>query len=189
MSKVSAASGSKYSAHNEPARKFEPIAPTGTSYTPVGRPDIAALRKTPAAAPAAQTLPAPTLNKPSLPAASRPMPKFGAPMQSAGFRGPRVGGSAPTDAWPEEASAPLKPKPEAVPPVAVAPKPAPLVSAVPVPSDGPLKLYHPLNQRSHRTRDLHRSRLPRGQRNPQTMIASNQSCVSFRVRSSDVVEF
>ncbi|EGO22678.1 hypothetical protein SERLADRAFT_357378, partial [Serpula lacrymans var. lacrymans S7.9] len=47
MSRVEGASGARYSAHKEQARKFEPIAPVGTSYTPIGRPDIAAMRKVP----------------------------------------------------------------------------------------------------------------------------------------------
>ncbi|KIJ06493.1 hypothetical protein PAXINDRAFT_103342, partial [Paxillus involutus ATCC 200175] len=47
MKRVEAASGAKYSAHNEQSRKFEPIAPVGSSYTPIGRPDIAAMRKVP----------------------------------------------------------------------------------------------------------------------------------------------
>src|SRR5216683_7626535 len=44
MSRVESASGAKYSAHNEQARRFEPIAPVGTNYTPVGKVDIAAIR-------------------------------------------------------------------------------------------------------------------------------------------------
>lgn len=47
MSRVAAASGANYSAHNEKARKFEPIAPVGTNYSPIGRPDINAMRKPP----------------------------------------------------------------------------------------------------------------------------------------------
>ncbi|KZS94673.1 actin depolymerizing protein [Sistotremastrum niveocremeum HHB9708] len=46
MKRVEEASGSKYSVHKESARKYEPIAPVGTSYTPIGKPDIGALRKT-----------------------------------------------------------------------------------------------------------------------------------------------
>lgn len=45
MKRVRDASGSKYSVHNEPAKRFEPIAPVGTNYTPVGKVDITALRK------------------------------------------------------------------------------------------------------------------------------------------------
>ncbi|KAG9313233.1 hypothetical protein JVU11DRAFT_6694 [Chiua virens] len=47
MQRVEAASGARYSAHNEKARKFEPIAPVGTNYTPIGKPDIAAMRRVP----------------------------------------------------------------------------------------------------------------------------------------------
>ncbi|KAH9160569.1 hypothetical protein EDB89DRAFT_1862714 [Lactarius sanguifluus] len=64
MSRVESASGAKYSTHNEQARKFEPIAPVGTNYTPVGKVDIASLRSalaTPSAAP-----------KPAVPSAPRP---------------------------------------------------------------------------------------------------------------------
>lgn len=45
MKRVEAASGARYSAHKEQARKFEPIAPVGTSYSPIGRPDINELRR------------------------------------------------------------------------------------------------------------------------------------------------
>jgi phage-related protein len=45
MKRVQSASGANYSFHKETARKFEPIAPVGTSYKPVGAPDIDALRK------------------------------------------------------------------------------------------------------------------------------------------------
>jgi len=44
MKRVADAGGAKYSVHGETARRHEPIAPVGTSYTPVGRPDIAAMR-------------------------------------------------------------------------------------------------------------------------------------------------
>ncbi|KAI0027139.1 hypothetical protein K488DRAFT_38376, partial [Vararia minispora EC-137] len=57
MSKVESASGAKYSAHKEPARRFEPIAPVGTAYTPVGKVDIAEIRRS-AAPPAAAPKPA-----------------------------------------------------------------------------------------------------------------------------------
>lgn len=90
MKRVEAASGAKYSSHKEQPRKFEPIAPVGTTYTPVGKVDIAALKKAPT--PAA---------KPALPTSSRPT--FGAPTASAGSLYGRVGSSsAPTDAWPDE---------------------------------------------------------------------------------------
>lgn len=45
MSRVEAASGAKYSAQKEAPRKFEPIAPVGTNYTPVGKIDMNELRK------------------------------------------------------------------------------------------------------------------------------------------------
>lgn len=95
MSRVEAASGAKYSSHKEQPRKFEPIAPVGSSYTPVGKVDISALKKAPppAARPAFSALPA--------------KPTFGSskPASSAGSLYGRtvVTGSAPADAWPEEA--------------------------------------------------------------------------------------
>lgn len=45
MKRVEAASGSHYSAHKEQGRKFEPIAPVGTNYKPIGKPDINELRR------------------------------------------------------------------------------------------------------------------------------------------------
>lgn len=46
MKKVNDASGAKYSFHKEAPKRADPIAPVGSSYKPVGAPDIAALRKT-----------------------------------------------------------------------------------------------------------------------------------------------
>ena len=43
--KVSDSSGSKYSVHKEVARKPDLINPVGSSYTPVGTPNIAAMRR------------------------------------------------------------------------------------------------------------------------------------------------
>ncbi len=45
MNRVEAASGARYTAHKEKARKFEPIAPVGTNYSPIGRPDMNELRR------------------------------------------------------------------------------------------------------------------------------------------------
>lgn len=99
MKRIEAASGSKYSAHNEQARKFEPIAPVGSSYTPVGRPDISAMRKAqpppknPPSAPSVLTY-----SKPAIPNAPRPVFRGTSSVQPAGT------GKAPADAWEEEAS-------------------------------------------------------------------------------------
>ena len=98
MSRVESASGAKYSTHNEKARKFEPIAPVGTNYVPVGKVDIKELRKAP-------------------PPAAKPV--FGATSKSVGSaaslygRSGGAGGSAPQDAWPEEkpAAAPVSQPP------------------------------------------------------------------------------
>ena len=109
MSRVEAASGAKYSTHKEQPRPFEPIASVGTAYTPVGKVDIAALRKVP-----------PPAAKPTLPSSSS-RPTFSAvkPTVSAGsVYGRTVNpGSAPADAWPEE-------KPSSPPPAAVPPPPS-----------------------------------------------------------------
>lgn len=45
MKRVEGASGANYSAHKEQPRKFEPIAPVGTNYTPVGAVDLNELRR------------------------------------------------------------------------------------------------------------------------------------------------
>jgi hypothetical protein len=45
MKRVQSASGASYSVHKEAPRKFEPIAPVGTNYKPVGQVDIGGLRK------------------------------------------------------------------------------------------------------------------------------------------------
>ena len=111
MSRVEAASGAKYSSHKEQPRKFEPIAPVGSSYTPVGRPDIAALKQAP---PIARPAPPPATSRPAFSAAKSPA--------SAGSLYGRtvIGGTAPADAWPEES-----------PPAAAAPPP-PATSRPPV---------------------------------------------------------
>lgn len=114
MSRVESSSGARYSAHNEQPRKVEPIAPVGTNYTPVGKVDINALRKAPT--PAA---------KPPTPAATT-RPAFSSPAFSSSSSRPAsagslygrtvVGGSAPQDAWPEEAPAPTPSSPPPPPP-------------------------------------------------------------------------
>jgi hypothetical protein len=132
MKRVEAASGAKYSVHNESARRQfnAPIAPTGTAYTPIGRPDIAAMKAAP---------PAPS------PAAARPVPA--APKSASSFLPPpkptgqvaSATKTAPQDAWPDEApkpraaevKAPAAPTPPVASrpvfgaPAAVAAKPAP----------------------------------------------------------------
>lgn len=45
LKSVEAASGSRYSAHKEQPRKFVPITPVGTAYTPIGKVDLNELRK------------------------------------------------------------------------------------------------------------------------------------------------
>ena len=120
MSRVESASGAKYSAHNEQARKFEPIAPVGTNYTPVGKVDIAAMR----------SAAAPIPPKPAIPSAPRP---FGGTVSSSSSSGPTVRtaavGSAaaasrvPADAW----DAP-NPTVIATPPPPAAPRPPAVVA-------------------------------------------------------------
>ena len=121
MSRVESSSGARYSAHNEQPRKFEPIAPVGTNYTPVGKVDINALKKapTPAAKPTATTRPAFSSQAFSSSSSN--------PAASAGSLYGRtvVGGSAPQDAWPDEAPAPAPPSP---PPAASRPPALPTTS-------------------------------------------------------------
>ena len=124
MKRVEAASGAKYSAHNEQARKFEPIAPVGTSYTPVGRPDITAMRKAqppPKNAPSAPSSTGPS--KPAIPAA--PRPAFG----GASSVRPAGTGRAPADAWDNDA--PATSLPPQLPPAASRP---PAVPSAPRPA-------------------------------------------------------
>jgi hypothetical protein len=87
MKRVEAASGANYSSHKEPTRKFEPIVPVGTSYTPVGKVDMAALKKTPA--PAAKPV-------------SLTRPTFGAPASSAGSLYGKAASSGSAAAWQAE---------------------------------------------------------------------------------------
>ena len=96
MSRVESASGAKYSTHNEQARKFEPIAPVGTNYTPVGKVDIASLRSGAAPIPP----------KPAIPSAPRPSAGTVSAPSSSGptVRTTAVGSAAaasrvPADAW------------------------------------------------------------------------------------------
>jgi hypothetical protein len=131
MSRVEAASGAKYSAHKEAPRRFEPIAPVGTNYVPVGRPDIESLRRSnaPSASPvspaASRPPPPPSAPRPSAAAAS-PAPSFG--------RAPAIGGGrvpAPEDDWDAPAPVSKPPPPPAAtrPPVVTASRPTPAVSA------------------------------------------------------------
>lgn len=103
MSRVEAASGSKYSVHKEPARRYEPIGPVGTNYTPVGKVDIDAIRREAAAKPS--TLPQPTRplgvgKKWSAPATTGFQPKYTPPP-------PAKPSHVPDDDW-EPAPAPVQ---------------------------------------------------------------------------------
>ncbi len=135
MSRVESASGAKYSAHNEQARKFEPIAPVGTNYTPVGKVDIAAMR----------SAAAPIPHKPAVPSAPRPSAETVSAPSSSGrtVRTTAVGSAAaasrvPADAW----DAPKPTVFAAPPPPPAAPRPPAVVagsrpiSAQTVPSSG-----------------------------------------------------
>ncbi|KAF9224114.1 actin depolymerizing protein [Gyrodon lividus] len=159
MKRVEAASGAKYSAHSEQPRKFEPIAPVGTNYAPIGRPDISAMRKVlpapssvaPPPAPAASWLPAiSSAAKPSIPTAPRPV--FGTPARAPVKIAPPY--NAFDDTWDDEPApaVPARPSPAASRPFAVpiAQRPAvssyiPTAHAVPshpvsvVPSNVPTK--------------------------------------------------
>ena len=127
MSRVEAASGAKYSAHKEAPRRFEPIAPVGTNYVHVGRPDIDSLRRVP---------PAPS-SAPSAPAAARSPPPPSAPRPTAaasGFgRAPAASArvAAPEDAWDAPVVSKAPPPPAATrPPVVTASRPTPVRSHV-----------------------------------------------------------
>lgn len=121
MSRVEAASGAKYSTHNEPTRRAEPIGPVGTSYTPVGKVDINALRREAAAKPPVH--PQPTTAKPpgvgkqwSRPATTGFQPKYTPPP-------PVKPSPAPDDDW-EPVQAPVKPTPGPPLPTAIRPTPS-----------------------------------------------------------------
>lgn len=130
MARVETASGAKYSTHKEPARKFEPIGPVGTNYTPVGKVDINAIRKEAASKP--QPPPQPTTTRPpgvgqqwSRPATTGFQPKYTAPP-------PVKSTPAPDDDW---EPAPAKPAPAPFLPTAPRPTPpAPTVSLTDFPS-------------------------------------------------------
>src|SRR6266850_6027650 len=120
MSRVESASGAKYSAHNEQARQFEPIAPVGTNYTPVGKVDIAAIR----------SAAAPTAPKPVVPSASRPFAATLGPQSSSGktVRDSAVSGAAAAARVPEGTwDAPKLTVSAAPPPPPAAPRPFPTV--------------------------------------------------------------
>ncbi|OCB86325.1 hypothetical protein A7U60_g6639 [Sanghuangporus baumii] len=75
MKRVEDSSGSRYTAHKEQPRKFEPIGSVGTNYTPVGRVDISEIRRT-APKSVASAKPTqvytPSAPAPPVPSASRP---------------------------------------------------------------------------------------------------------------------
>lgn len=127
MKRVEAASGANYSTHKEQARKFEPIAPVGTNYTPVGKVDIGALRKAPTTGAGA------SLSRPAIPSA--PRPSYGASSMgpSASFNAPTTG-RAPAGAWDDETpatAAPPPPPPAASrPPVTTSTRPTTSVRAI-----------------------------------------------------------
>jgi drebrin-like protein len=114
MSRIESASGAKYSAHNERARKFEPIAPVGTSYTPVGKVDIAAIR----------SAAAPTAPKPAVPSASRPSVATPGSQFLSGktVRDSAISGGAATARVPEGSWDAPKPTVSAAPPPPMAPR-------------------------------------------------------------------
>lgn len=146
MSRVEAASGAKYSTHKEAPRKFEPIAPVGTNYTPVGKIDINELKKAPSPSvskpppPPAATRPAfSSFNKPTTSAASL----YGKPATPKGTSS----GPAPADAWPEEKPAPI---PAAAPPPPAATRP-PTLPTTARPAFSSLVRYYHLFLTSHLT--------------------------------------
>ena len=106
MKRVEAASGAKYSVQKEAPRKAEPIAPPRSSYTPVGKVDMAALKR--------NVPPAP---KPAPPSAAKPTPSAASLY---GRSAASTSGSAPADAWPEEKPAAKAPQ---APPLPAASRP------------------------------------------------------------------
>jgi len=127
MSRVETASGAKYSIHKEPTRKFEPIGPVGTNYTPVGKVDINAIRKEAAVKPPPPPQPA-TTRPPgvgqqwSKSAATGFQPRYTAPP-------PVKTTPAPDDDW-EPTPAPVKSTP--APPLPTSARPTPPAPAVSV---------------------------------------------------------
>lgn len=114
MKRVEGASGARYSSHKEQARKFEPIAPVGTNYTPVGKVDIGALRKAPNPGGSSTGTIA---TKPAIPSA--PRPNFGGTTgSSSSYNNPTIG-KAPAGAWEDEPAPPPPPPPAASRPPAI----------------------------------------------------------------------
>ena len=125
MSRVEAASGSKYSIHQEPARKAEPIGPVGTNYTPVGKVDINALRKEAAVRPPTQSQSTATRPIGVGKSWSKPVPTG---YQHSYTPPPPAKPSAiPDDDW-DPAPAPIKPT--HAPPLPTASRPTPSAPAV-----------------------------------------------------------
>lgn len=119
MNRVGAASGVHYSAQKEAPRKYEPIAPVGTNYQPVGKVDISALRAGASSGPP----PAPAASKPAVKSTARPVPL--APSSAPGFGRAPIANKAPADAWPDESTNFSPPPPPAAPrPTPSAPRPA-----------------------------------------------------------------
>ncbi|CAE6507099.1 unnamed protein product [Rhizoctonia solani] len=136
MKKVNDASGAKYSIHKEAPKRPDPITPVGSTYKPVGVPDIAALRKnakpdvigkvgtayTPAREELTNIRAAP---QPPVPSAPRPVPTA-----------PAVASAPPP---PPSASRPTAPPrvPTASRPVPAAsqPAPAPVTATPPKPAE------------------------------------------------------
>lgn len=125
MKRVEAASGANYSTHKEQARKFEPIAPVGTNYTPIGKVDIGALRKAPT--PGAGV----SAPKPATPSAPRPTYGSATSSKPATSFNAVTTGRAPAGAWDDEvpvaAAAPPPPPAASRPPMITSPRPTPSV--------------------------------------------------------------
>lgn len=126
MSRVEAASGAKYSVQKEAPRQFQPIAPVGTNYQPVGKVDMASLKRNvpPPPGPSAVSKP-PAFGAPrSVPMAPSPAPGLG--------KAPVVSGRtpAPAGAWEDEAPSAAPPPPPAAtrPPVVTMSRPPVSVS-------------------------------------------------------------
>ncbi|KAG9019111.1 hypothetical protein FRB90_006425, partial [Tulasnella sp. 427] len=157
LKRVADSSGSKYSVHREPPKRPEPIAAVGSTYKPIGTPNIAAMRAnapkdvigkvgtayTPARtelgnirAPSQQP-PPPTAARPVPAAASRPTPQ---PATAVPPPPPAASRPVPTASAPATSSAPPKPAEEdRIGPVGTA--------YTPVNLGPPKKLVNPFAQR------------------------------------------
>lgn len=137
MSRVESSLGAKYSAHNEQARKFEPIVLVGTNYTPAGKVDIAAIR----------SVAAPTPPKPVVPSVPRPVATLTSSSSGTTFRNTAIDGAAAAARVPEGTWGAPRPTVSAAslpPPAASRPPPTASVAQVEsqhIPRQSPARIF------------------------------------------------